>query len=104
MARRASGPPPTALPAATRSRPPRPAVGIANEARPGLADTVTFAIPTTDPGYNPTTGQFTITLTSGELLLSHDMTILGPGADRLAVSGNYTSRVFEINTPDLTAP
>src|SRR6266446_4715045 len=30
----------------------------------------------------------TITLTSGELLITHDLTINGPGADKLTVSGN----------------
>jgi hypothetical protein len=37
-----------------------------------------------------------ITLTSGELKVGQDVTIQGPGADRLAVSGNHASRVFEI--------
>ena len=38
----------------------------------------------------------TITLTSGELLLSRGATIAGPGPSLLTVSGNYASRVFEI--------
>jgi hypothetical protein len=38
----------------------------------------------------------TITLTSGELLLGQDLTIAGPGADVITVSGNNASRVFEI--------
>jgi hypothetical protein len=38
----------------------------------------------------------TITLTSGELAISKDLTIAGPGADVLAVSGNHASRVFDI--------
>src|SRR5262249_20968210 len=36
----------------------------------------------------------TITLTSGELQVGKDVTIQGPGAGRLAVSGNHDSRVF----------
>ena len=39
----------------------------------------------------------TIKLTSGELLIGNSVTIDGPGADRLSVSGNYASRVFEID-------
>ena len=35
-------------------------------------------------------------LTSGELQITDDVTIDGPGADRLSVSGNNASRVFEI--------
>ncbi len=35
-----------------------------------------------------------ITLTSGELLVSHSITISGPGAAELAVNGNAASRVF----------
>jgi predicted outer membrane repeat protein len=50
-------------------------------------DTVVFA-----PALN---GQ-TITLTSGELLIKNTMTITGPGAGNLSVSGNHASRVFEL--------
>jgi hypothetical protein len=45
-----------------------------------------------DPALN---GQ-TITLASGELLLNKDLTITGPGAGLLTVSGNNASRVFEV--------
>ena len=39
----------------------------------------------------------TITLTGGELLIAnHDVKIVGPGQNSLAVSGNGNSRVFEI--------
>jgi hypothetical protein len=37
-----------------------------------------------------------ISLTSGELQVGRSVTIQGPGADRLAVSGGHASRVFEI--------
>jgi hypothetical protein len=37
----------------------------------------------------------TILLTSGELQIRHNVRITGPGAGRLAVNGNATSRVFE---------
>src|SRR5262249_31888593 len=39
----------------------------------------------------------TITLTSGELLIKQNITITGPGADLLTISGNKASRVFELN-------
>src|SRR5262249_54889842 len=39
-----------------------------------------------------------ITLTSGELLITDDLRLDGPGAHRLAVSGNHASRVFQIGT------
>lgn len=58
----------------------RAAVAAAN-ANPG-ADTIDFA----------TTG--TITLTSGELDVTDSLTINGPGASALTVSGNHVSRVF----------
>jgi hypothetical protein len=54
-------------------------------AHPG--DTIDFA-----PSLN---GQ-TIMLTSGELFIKNRLTISGPGASQLTVSGNYTSRVFEV--------
>jgi len=38
----------------------------------------------------------TITLTSGELLIAQSLTITGPGASQLAISGNHASRVIEI--------
>jgi hypothetical protein len=60
-----------------------------NSLRAALAsgdDTITFA-----KGLHGT-----ITLTSGELLVSKSVTISGPGANTLAVSGNGASRVFDI--------
>jgi hypothetical protein len=50
-------------------------------------DTIVFA-----PGLN---GQ-TITLTSGELLITQSLTIAGPGSGNLTISGNFASRVFEV--------
>jgi predicted outer membrane repeat protein len=50
-------------------------------------DTINFA-PSLD-------GQ-TITLTKGELLINKNLTIAGPGAGALTVSGNNQSRVFEM--------
>ncbi len=38
----------------------------------------------------------TITLTSGELLINRNLSIAGPGANVLTVSGNSTSRVFVV--------
>jgi hypothetical protein len=57
----------------------------------------------TNPGadlirFAPAAGDGTITLTSGQLTITDDLTIDGPGAERLAVSGNDASRVFQINT------
>jgi hypothetical protein len=40
----------------------------------------------------------TIPLTGGELNITDHLTIDGPGADRLAVSGNHQSRVFSISS------
>ena len=42
--------------------------------------------------------QGTIALTSGQLAITDDLEIDGPGADRLAVSGSDASRVFKINS------
>src|SRR5262249_33959878 len=55
------------------------------EANPG-ADTIDFAMNV----------KGTITLTSGQLAISGDLTINGPGADKLTVSGNHASRVFRV--------
>ena len=39
----------------------------------------------------------TIALTSGELQITNEVRIVGPGADALSVSGNNASRVFEVD-------
>src|SRR5262245_58301086 len=38
----------------------------------------------------------TITLTNGELVITTNVTIVGPGADVLTISGNNASRIFRI--------
>jgi hypothetical protein len=65
----------------------RAAVAAANT-NPG-ADVIRFASSARDG---------TIALTSGELVITDDVRIDGPGAGRLAVSGNDTSRVFRIDS------
>src|SRR6266851_7675619 len=61
----------------------RDAIGHAKD-----GDTIVFAA-----GLN---GQ-TITLTSDELAIKKSLDIEGPGADKLAVSGNDTNRAFDIS-------
>jgi predicted outer membrane repeat protein len=65
----------------------------AGSLRAGIAaalngDTIVFA---------PSLVGQTITLTSGELLIKQSITIAGPGAGNLTVSGNHASRVFEVS-------
>jgi len=52
------------------------------------ADTIVFALPSHD----------TIKLTLGELKITKSLNIKGPGADKLTISGNKASRVFEIGS------
>ena len=59
-------------------------------------DTIEFSIPTSDPGYNISTGVFTITLTAGEIVIDKDLAIAGPSAANIAISGNHASRIFNI--------
>src|SRR5205823_4912443 len=47
--------------------------------------------------FNPSLDGQTITLTSGELAISKSLDIEGPGASLLAISGNRTSRVFDVS-------
>jgi hypothetical protein len=65
----------------------RQAVLGAND-NPG-ADLIRFA---------PSARDGTVVLTSGELNITDDLQIDGPGADRLAVSGNDASRIFQISS------
>src|SRR6516225_9140338 len=57
------------------------------------------AIATTPPGgtvdFQPDLAG-TITLTSGGLSIAKDLTIAGPGADVITVSGNHRSTVFNV--------
>jgi hypothetical protein len=48
--------------------------------------------------FAPAARDGTIALTSGQLSLTDDLTIDGPGAVRLAVSGNDASRVFQVGS------
>jgi hypothetical protein len=65
-------------------------------ASPG--DTVVFQIPASDPGYDPATGVFTITLTSGEIVIDKDLSITGPAAANVVISGNHLSRLFSVTS------
>jgi hypothetical protein len=62
------------------------------DASPADNDVVTFATNVTG----------TIVLTNGELAISKDITILGPGATQLAVSGNSNSRVFSCQSGNIS--
>jgi hypothetical protein len=68
----------------------------AGSLRQALADNATMGGGNTIVFSNIVTG--TIRLTTGELLINNDVTILGPGAGKLAVDGSATSRVFHIGT------
>ena len=59
-------------------------------------DTIEFQIATNDTGCAG--DACTITLTSGQLSIESDLTINGPGANRLTVSGNDASRVLSISS------
>jgi hypothetical protein len=63
----------------------------AGSLRQAILDTPTGGTVNFQPGLSGT-----ITLTMGELLINKDLSIVGPGADVITVSGNNASRVFEI--------
>jgi hypothetical protein len=77
-----------------------------NDSGPGSLRAA-IAAANTNPG--PDTIDFadglsgTITLTTGELLITDSVTINGPGAKRLSVSGNDSSRVFDVSGSTTTA-
>lgn len=60
------------------------------------ASTIQFAIPTTDPDYDVATGTYTIPLAS-PLPVNRSLSIIGPGANVLTISGGGASRVFQIS-------
>jgi CSLREA domain-containing protein len=78
-----------------------PGDGTCDDAGTGDGCTLREAITFAGPGANITfdagvTG--TITLTAGELVINKPLTITGPGARSLAVSGNDAGRVFDVNS------
>jgi hypothetical protein len=48
--------------------------------------------------FSPSRDRQTITLTSGEIDLAGGVAIQGPGSGRLTISGNNSSRIFEITS------
>ena len=64
----------------------------------GVADTIHFNIPTTDPGYNGTS--WIINLGTALPDVSDPVTITGLGADKLVVQRNSSTqfRIFNVNT------
>ena len=49
--------------------------------------------------FDPSLAGSTITLATGELLIDHAMTIVGPGVGKLAISGGNASRIFRLDCP-----
>jgi hypothetical protein len=47
--------------------------------------------------FSPSLDGQTITLTSGNLAISNNLTIQGPGASLLTISGNHVSQVFQVS-------
>ncbi|MFI5457310.1 MAG: beta strand repeat-containing protein [Isosphaerales bacterium] len=60
---------------------------------------IMFNIPTTDPGYDPTTGSWTITLSSTLELSESDgpEVIDGPGGNLVTISGNNAVGAFQVD-------
>ncbi len=63
-------------------------------------DTIVFQIPTSDPGYDPATGVFTINLTTGHLFIGQNLTVDGGGqkivVQRSPIAGTPNFRIFYI--------
>src|SRR5262249_16627346 len=68
----------------------REAIAIANRSV-GVTETITFNPSLTSGGAQ------TITLSLGELLITNDVEIQGPGADNLTISANGASRVAHLS-------
>jgi CSLREA domain-containing protein len=78
----------------------RAAIEAANNTS-GTDDIIQFSIPTSDPGYDPSTGRYTINLNMALPDLSTNITIAGPGANVLTVTRPNTGggyRIFNVTT------
>jgi hypothetical protein len=76
------------------------ALTVLNNADSGpgsLRDTIAAAQSGDTIVFDPSLTYETITLSSGPLALSSNLTIDGPGADLLAISGNHASQLFTLN-------
>jgi subtilisin-like proprotein convertase family protein len=71
-----------------------PVTSLADSGPGSLRDVVGSA---PDPGFVDFAVEGTITLTTGPILITKSLTLIGPGADVLGVSGNDTSPVFEVH-------
>ena len=71
-----------------------------NSGAGSLRSTINTACPGATITFDMSAGHVTspITLTTGELLINKNLTITGPGANLLTISGNNASRVFEITS------
>lgn len=92
----------TRTPASQVVNPCTPAPVVTSTADSG-AGTLRDALANVCPGDTITfnlagAGPHTITLTTGELLVAIDITINNNSGERITVSGNHTSRVFNINS------
>ena len=78
----------------------REAINQAN-ANPG-ADTITFGDGSASGGTNFTDDVAdTIVTNNAELLITDSLTIIGPGSDKLIISGENQTRIFKIDNGDL---
>jgi len=69
---------------------------IADTGAGSLRDTIAGSVSGDTINFSPgLTG--TISLTNGELVLTTNVTILGPGADKLAINGRTSNRVFRVD-------
>ena len=75
---------------------------------PALSTSLRQAIVQANAGPNnfvefaPSLNGSTITLAQGEIAINQPMYLVGPGADKLTISGNDASRIFDISTVSST--
>jgi hypothetical protein len=74
-----------------------------SDSAPGsLRDRIAAAQPGDVIQFSPLLQGDTITLTSGEIDVSNNITIQGPGPNLLAISGNHSSQIFEVPSSSLS--
>jgi predicted outer membrane repeat protein len=61
-----------------------------------IGDTIVFQIPTSDSGYNATTGVFSVSLSTAELAIAKTLTIDGGGQKIIVQRSSGTFRIFNI--------
>jgi hypothetical protein len=86
------------LPTRNAKTPPALVTSPASQGAGSFREIISQAEPGAIVRFAPSLIGQTVHLTNGEMVLAKDLTIAGPGADKLTISGNHVSRLFHLES------